>query len=339
MNRMLCPTCDAKLKYPDEWGGKRAKCPECGHSFRLTLSVEGPAKSAKDEEMAMLVRTLKGDDFDARMRAIAALAKLGDERAVKPLVEVLRDSDVQVREEAAWALGRIAKTSAVAPLIESLRDLAANVRLKAAQSLGQIKDARAVEPLVAALRDPDNGVRFYVAGALGKIGDVRAVEPLLAALRNSDEDLRRKIESSLMELGWVDRGSTAEVDKAKPDVIPILRDLGVFRDEFSSIPKKLGSSSDSFTAKEILGAKKGSGVVQTSRLNDSRPPLTRAKPGSFCPMPWPARSRWHLGNSAGSSCWPRGNGRATRGRARSARITSTRAPGSGPLRRPCGARV
>ena len=43
MNRIECPQCGHRLKYGDEFAGKKAKCQKCGHSFPLPpLVVEPP---------------------------------------------------------------------------------------------------------------------------------------------------------------------------------------------------------------------------------------------------------------------------------------------------------
>ena len=35
MNRVLCPSCGHKLKYPNDYAGKQAKCQKCGGLVRL----------------------------------------------------------------------------------------------------------------------------------------------------------------------------------------------------------------------------------------------------------------------------------------------------------------
>lgn len=38
MNRIECPQCGHRLKYGDEFAGKKAKCQKCAHSFRLAAA-------------------------------------------------------------------------------------------------------------------------------------------------------------------------------------------------------------------------------------------------------------------------------------------------------------
>jgi hypothetical protein len=45
MIRIPCPACARVVKGPDDVAGKKVKCPECGHSWRVAAEVPPPAAS------------------------------------------------------------------------------------------------------------------------------------------------------------------------------------------------------------------------------------------------------------------------------------------------------
>lgn len=53
MNRILCPRCGKRAKYPDEYAGKTVKCPKCGQSITLPAraSILSPNKSGTINNM------------------------------------------------------------------------------------------------------------------------------------------------------------------------------------------------------------------------------------------------------------------------------------------------
>jgi len=74
------------------------------------------------------------------VKAITALGKIGDKRAVEPLINVLRiEVDYVTRTCAAWALGEIGDARAVEALTEALNDEEKDVRQAARYALKQIK--------------------------------------------------------------------------------------------------------------------------------------------------------------------------------------------------------
>jgi HEAT repeat protein len=148
-----------------------------------------------------LCELLKDESPGARERAVEALGKIGDPRAVQPLCEALRDGRLwDGRYRAAEALGKIGQPS-VEPLCEALRDERSAVRCLAAATLGQIGDTRAVPALCAALWDEYWPVRCLAASALGKIGDGDAIPPLCEALAPEAPELRRHAAGALGRIG------------------------------------------------------------------------------------------------------------------------------------------
>ncbi len=110
-----------------------------------------------------------------RVEAAFALAKIGDERAVKPLVRTLRfDRDLEVRRAAARALGDMKAKGAVRALIEELEDTM------------------------------DNSLANEIVIALGKIGDKAAFVPLLKVIQGDyldyvKENAQKAIENLRMD--------------------------------------------------------------------------------------------------------------------------------------------
>lgn len=83
------------------------------------------------------MEALDDPDDGVRKAAVAALAQLGDTRAVQVLIEKLA-SDPAVQAAAATALGSLGDPAAVAPLIDRLGDRA-EVRVAAAKALAQLE--------------------------------------------------------------------------------------------------------------------------------------------------------------------------------------------------------
>jgi HEAT repeat protein len=155
--------------------------------------------------------------------AMAALAAIGDPRAVEPLVEALREPPTWRHREfddvpaaAAKALGELG-APAVEPLARVLlKDQDGYVRQRAATILGVIGGPRAVEALVAAL-DPGGApmlanTREAIIDAIASIGDPRSVDPLLVAMKDEARQTRQAAARALVliyQSGKMDRAQQA----------------------------------------------------------------------------------------------------------------------------------
>jgi len=165
------------------------------------------------EDVDGLINELRGVSW--RMRAVVALGKIGDPRAVEPLIvtlQDLQDEELWVRQYTARALGKIGDPRAVEPLIVALGDEDSNVGIDAANALGEI-GVSAVAHLIVALGNGDRRVRSGAANALGEIGDPRAVEPLIAAMEDEDLWVRQRAVVSL--------GSISDEKAVKPLTIAL----------------------------------------------------------------------------------------------------------------------
>jgi HEAT repeat protein len=111
--------------------------------------------------------------------AASALGEIGDLSAVPALIAALDKRFVCGR--AIEALAKLRDQRAIEPLINFF---ARNPDPSVATVLGNWGDRRAVDPLINAMDNPDSHVRFYSARALGKLGDRRALPVLEQAVIN-----------------------------------------------------------------------------------------------------------------------------------------------------------
>ena len=120
----------------------------------------------------LIIELLKPDNAkEVRLKAVEALGKIDDSRAVEPLIGVLADSDKDIRKAVVEALGKVKDPEAVDPLISVLND--EDVQLAAIWALGNIGDKRAVPVLTGLLSSPDKYVRYNVVQSLKRIGSGR----------------------------------------------------------------------------------------------------------------------------------------------------------------------
>ena len=192
-------------------------------------------KGKRDVQGLIKALAYTGDPA-VRRAAAAALAELGDVRAVEPLCLALRRSDwgehewqdtsvvadalvrfgapavgpliatlewhsKVVRVSVAGALAAIGRP-AVQPLIALLGDSDLENRETASVILTDI-GADAVDPLIDALHDELIGRRQRAARILGDIGDERAVEALVGSLRDSLAGVRQAGARSLGQIADV----------------------------------------------------------------------------------------------------------------------------------------
>ena len=113
---------------------------------------------------------LSGRDTDERLRAVTALGKSDDPRAVRPLMDLVVDREPAIRGGAIAALGKLKSGRPVDVLIERLRDRIelADIRQQAAGALAAIRSTGAVRGLRAFAADPDEDParRSYTADLL-----------------------------------------------------------------------------------------------------------------------------------------------------------------------------
>jgi HEAT repeat protein len=153
------------------------------------LGVVLVSAAAAADDVADLVKQLKGGEVDARRNAARALGESGPDAkdAVPGLTDALKDGDMYVRRFAARSLGQIgpAAKSAVPALSAIVRKGGDKKEVidAATDAIGKIGGgANSVDALAATLRDStrDPESRRLAAEALGKLGS--AAKPAIPAL-------------------------------------------------------------------------------------------------------------------------------------------------------------
>ncbi|MBN1195588.1 MAG: HEAT repeat domain-containing protein [Methanomicrobiaceae archaeon] len=146
----------------------------------------------QDMTVEELVEVVQREKLYTSMKAIAALAALGD-RSVEPLMQMLTRGEHSERWRAAIALARVGQHS-VEPLINAAVSQTESVRNPAVWALAEIGDPRAVQPLISILHNEDSECcRILTAAALLKIGDPAGVTEVHREYDRSGEDFIGKV--------------------------------------------------------------------------------------------------------------------------------------------------
>lgn len=161
-----------------------SKDPEIRENAAITLG------KIKDERaIDPLIKLLTDEEWEVESAATSALVEIG-EPAVEPLVFILQDKsgDVFLRMKVIAVLAGIKDERAIQPMIRVLKE-EPELQADLGYHLG-LMDEPAVEPLIQLLGDDDPEVRVRAAEALGRLGDGRAIGALTDALSDKDETVR-----------------------------------------------------------------------------------------------------------------------------------------------------
>jgi len=171
------------LKAKDESVGGAAH----GDIFAKALEKIGkPAVPA-------LLDALPNADSAVRSRAVHALARLKDPRAVAPVLRLLEEPDQRMAGIAVWALSLLKDERAVEPLLRVWNK--GLLRAEVAAALGFQQDRRAVRPIMGALEsclaeaqrtadwNRQDSLMIACAHALGQLRDPEAIALLKVALQ------------------------------------------------------------------------------------------------------------------------------------------------------------
>jgi HEAT repeat protein len=122
----------------------------------------------------LIYMAVSGTGTANRLRAVVALGKSGDPRAVRPLVDLLGDTDTEIRLSATTALGNLKSGRPVDELIGRLRDRSEErvIREQAALALTSIRSTGALRGLREFVADEteDPVLRTYSGNLLKDIG-------------------------------------------------------------------------------------------------------------------------------------------------------------------------
>jgi len=161
-------------------------------ALELMDSMDGAQRSAAIEVLRRTraferwTRDLRRGAYRAKLRAIEALGRIGDDRAVVQLMEVLGDDDPHVAQAASEAILARDRDLAVDKLADALSSPNRRVAETAAATLVRVGD-EAVEALVGQLGCLDAQARRLSVECLGGVGTPNLVSLLLPMLE-SDPD-------------------------------------------------------------------------------------------------------------------------------------------------------
>ncbi len=184
-------------------------------ALRLLARSESPERresairSAGIEKMSMasdeVIAALHDPSPGVRREAAAALASLGDLRAVDALLHQLADHADLVEEEMIETLGMLRDERAAEPLLDQLRSPRANLRRTAAVALGRIGSPVAIPPLLEAAGDPsDPDLQRASLQALRKLRATESVEVAARALLDPKPSVRIAAAELVSELGMAE---------------------------------------------------------------------------------------------------------------------------------------
>ena len=178
--------------------GQRSRTPASGDTNRASCHMV----DAQPQDLAETITLLSSADVRTRRRAIEALARESDPRALPALAAAIGDEDVDVQLGAVRAVGSISDPRVPEMLREvvSRTDLDDFVRRDAVLAL---RDLRETTVLRCVLADEAQGwiVRSEAALALARLRDVGSLALIVNALRNGHERLREPAANALCELG------------------------------------------------------------------------------------------------------------------------------------------
>ena len=154
----------------------------------IQSDVVGLLISIKDISFDPLIDALKNDSSQVRRKAVIALGKIGDERAVEPITGLLNDSDPGVRFYIPTSLEMIGGETIIEPLHKAMKNEIAQVRMDAATIIGKLEDQTGIDILIELLADDNSYVKTGATNALIKIGEP-ALPKLIDVLNTKAENI------------------------------------------------------------------------------------------------------------------------------------------------------
>ena len=144
-----------------------------------------------------LIEALGDLDKSVREQAMLALVATG-KAATEPLADAMKDPRWETKYRAVEALGKLADEKALKPLVWGLRDNRDHVRYMAAKGLRDLGDSTAIDPLIILLKDENRLVRLMTVRALTAIGGKKVQTAIKEALATeTDEKVREAMNEAL----------------------------------------------------------------------------------------------------------------------------------------------
>lgn len=180
---------------------------------RRAEAVEGLAEIADPATFDALVFMLSDPVPEIRIQAAAALARIGDDRAVRSILKAMDGEEPWAAQRFADALfifGSAAVTGMCGYLMSAGR-----YRALVSRVLGLLGDLRAEPALLQALQSTDPELRVRSAAALGRAGTPKSVPYLLDLLRDDGWQVRAQAATALG--GHMDPHAVPGLSKAMAD--------------------------------------------------------------------------------------------------------------------------
>lgn len=233
----------------------RTKLPEFPPAIQVE-AVKALERLRDPAALPQIMRLLYEEKSPAVAPAIAALAALGDTRAVNPLIllavaspehrtrvilalaaygeGVIPDLSVfisgdhadAVRFVAIEALGRLQSPKAIAPLVTALKEGTRFLQRLAAEGLSHVTSKKVIRPLIEALQNPDEMVRVHASAGLRDNPDPKSAKFLVRSLRDKSLDVRKNIVAAIGLCG-----DETTVNSLKKFLVDPSRDMAVIAAE------------------------------------------------------------------------------------------------------------
>lgn len=125
----------------------------------------------EEDDISSLLESLQEEDLHVRIFTIDAIVDNHNKKlAVPQIMKLLREDVKEVRIKAAWALGKIGEKTAISALIEALNDQEWEVRRNSVRSLGELMAFDEITSIVKMLEDLNWEVRAETVVVLEYLG-------------------------------------------------------------------------------------------------------------------------------------------------------------------------
>jgi HEAT repeat protein len=173
--------------------------------------------------METFIPLLKDEHWGVRGKAVDALNKIGDKRAIEHLLPLMKDENINVQKRVGEALTKLGWQASGQE--EKIKHLISSQKWKELIKIGE----PAVEPLIAAMDNKDYNLKIIMS-VLGSIKDPRAIEPIINKVKELLEQYESTQPRSLNKWAKIRAYSGAEGLKkiGKPAVEPL---IAVLNDE------------------------------------------------------------------------------------------------------------
>lgn len=183
-------------------GGMSLKVWAADKSASQTVAANAGTFVLTEADLAPLVAAAACRAPDTALAGAAALAQLGDGRALGALLQVSRDGDAAIRGRAASALAELGGAHACKRLAWMLDDAHADVRGRAFDALAAVHGNDAVALIEAALRSSQDDIRVRGLSLLVRAAE-RGSGDVLGLLEDAIEDESASVRLEALRTLWV----------------------------------------------------------------------------------------------------------------------------------------